>query len=130
MTKIKIALIPVVFIIALLALMVWQNIDYFMTKQALTLNFKFKVYTIPETANLIYWSICFFTGFLLSYFASLAFRFKTQKKLKLQAQTIKNYRETVDDLKNEVDKIKASAYSTENTSKDAEIASKEPVQSV
>jgi len=106
MKKIKItsALIIVLFI----CLAAWQNQEYFIQKNALDLNFYFKHFTLPETANGLYWIICFTMGFLLSYFSSLAFRFKAQRKIKMQNQTIENYRETVQELKKEVEKIKSN----------------------
>ncbi|MDY0361501.1 MAG: LapA family protein [Desulforegulaceae bacterium] len=106
MKKIKItsALIIVLFI----CVGAWQNQDYFLQKNILDLNFYFKQFSLPETANGLYWIICFTIGFLISYFSSLAFRFKAQRKIKMQNQTIENYRETVQELKIEVEKIKAS----------------------
>ncbi|MDY0133241.1 MAG: LapA family protein [Desulforegulaceae bacterium] len=94
--------------LALILLAGWQNQEYFILKNGLDLNFYFKKFSIPQTANGLYWIICFVTGFLLSYFSSLAFRFKAQRKIKMQNQTIENYRETVLELKNEVDKIRAT----------------------
>jgi len=108
MKKFKIA--AALILIALISLTIYQNQDYFMTKKGLDFNFYFSQYQGPEAANGIYWLGCFAAGFLLSYFSSLIFRFKSQKKLKIQNQTIENYRETVQELKKEIEKIKESGY--------------------
>jgi|GEM_PF-1212902 uncharacterized integral membrane protein len=108
MKKFKIA--AALILIALISLTIYQNQDYFMTKKSLDFNFYFSQYQGPEAANGIYWLGCFAAGFLLSYFSSLIFRFKSQKKLKIQNQTIENYRETVQELKKEIEKIKESGY--------------------
>jgi len=102
--KITAALVVLMFIF----LAAWQNQEYFVQKNGLDLNFYFKEFSLPQTANGLYWIICFTLGFLISYFSSLAFRFKAQRKIKMQNQTIENYRETVQELKKEVEKIKAS----------------------
>ncbi len=106
----KIKIICVIIIVALIILMGVQNQEYFIQKNPIGFNFYFLDYTIPETANGIYWVVCFATGFLLSYFSSLMFRFKTNRKIKLHNQTIENYRETVEELKKEIEKIKADGY--------------------
>lgn len=102
--KITAALVVLMFIF----LAAWQNQEYFVQKNGLDLNFYFKEFSLPQTANGLYWIICFTLGFLISYFSSLSFRFKAQRKIKMQNQTIENYRETVQELKKEVEKIKAS----------------------
>ena len=106
----KFKIILVLIILGLIGLIIYQNQDYFMTKNSLMLNFYFSEYTVPQAVNGLYWLGCFAVGFLISYFSSLVFRFKAQKKIKLQNQTIENYRETVQELKKEVENIRASGY--------------------
>ncbi|MGM0418115.1 MAG: hypothetical protein ACQEQS_05280 [Thermodesulfobacteriota bacterium] len=106
----KFKIVAALIFIVLISLTIYQNQDYFMTKKSLDFNFYFSQYQGPEAANGIYWLGCFAAGFLLSYFSSLIFRFKSQKKLKIQNQTIENYRETVQELKREIEKIKESGY--------------------
>lgn len=108
MKKFKIVLS--LLILAFLVLIAVQNQEYFMTKEGLIINLYFSKYSIPEIANGFYWIACFASGLLLSYFSSLFFRFKAQKQIKLQSQTIDNYRETVLELKKEIENIKASGY--------------------
>jgi uncharacterized integral membrane protein len=113
MKKFKITAAIIVLILILIA--AWQNQEYFVQKNGLDLNFYFKEFSLPQTANGLYWIICFTLGFLLSYFSSLAFRFKAQRKIKMQNQTIENYRETVQELKKEVEKIKANGMVNTST---------------
>lgn len=127
----KIKIIFALIILAVIGLFVYQNQDYFMIKTSLKADFYFRHYILPEAVNGIYWLGCFALGFLISYFSSLLFRFKAQKKIKLQNQTIENYRETVQELKNEVEKIKASGYldneNIENLKEKSEEAAEETI---
>lgn len=115
----KFKIVSILIILALIAVTIYQNQTYFMAKEGLNFNIYFDKYHTPETANGIYWLSCFAIGFLISYFSSLMFRFKAQKKIKLQNQTIENYRETVQELKKEIDKIKEKGLlNSQNSIKD------------
>ncbi|MBU2629691.1 MAG: hypothetical protein KKE61_13820 [Proteobacteria bacterium] len=54
-------------ILGLLSTLVYQNLAYFMTTVALTLDLKVSSWhwTIPELQNIAFFGICFFLGLLL-----------------------------------------------------------------
>jgi len=53
-------------ILGLLGILIYQNLDYFMTTVALKFDLKISTWhwTIPELQNIVYFGICFFLGLI------------------------------------------------------------------
>ena len=55
-------------ILVLLGILIYQNLEYFMTTVALKLDLKISTWswTIPEIQNIAYFAICFILGLILA----------------------------------------------------------------
>ncbi len=80
MKKLKIAFW--VLLIGFFGLLIYQNQDLFLGKKGLSINLYFTAYRIPEIPNAVYYLAFFLVGMLVSYFATLAQRFKANKTIK------------------------------------------------
>jgi len=70
-------------LIAFMALLAYQNWDFFMSEHHLRLDlFVIDEFSAPELPNAILFLIFFFAGFLISYFITLPKRFKLKKMVK------------------------------------------------
>jgi uncharacterized integral membrane protein len=121
MKKVKIALW--VIFLGLIAIIFFSNKDYFMAKQGIQINLFFtEPFHIQELPNIIYFLIFFLAGFLIAYFISLSERFKSKKTIKnLNAAATSQLKE-ISVLKKEIESLKSSAFSSQTTSEDQNIA--------
>ena len=100
MKKAKIALWTILF--GFLALLSYQNWDFFMSSHHLRINlYVIKEYSTPEIQNIILFLICFFVGLLISYFWTLLERFKSKKTIKSLNNSLAMNQKLLDELKKE-----------------------------
>jgi uncharacterized integral membrane protein len=95
-----------VIIIGLLALMVFQNQNYFLARQSLGLNLYFKNYSLPEVANIFLFFICFLAGLLFAAYFLIFDRFKLKKINKTLNTTINTHLEKISSIEKELETFK------------------------
>ena len=99
-------------IIVLLAILVWQNQDYFMAATALHLDLKVESWnwTIPELQTGIYFAICFALGLLLAGFKAVVIKFRLNKNIKAKDKQIVSLNDEINSLKTELEVFKNDPY--------------------
>jgi hypothetical protein len=107
MKKAKIAFWGI--LIAFIALLVYQNLDFFMSTHGLRVNLLVKEYRTPELQNAILFLIFFFAGLLISYFFSLFDRFKSRKTIKNLNNSLEQSQKMLEALKTEMNALKAGS---------------------
>ena len=95
-----------VIILGLLALMVFQNQNFFLARQSLGLNLYFKNYSLPEVVNIFLFFICFLAGLFLAVYFILFDRFKLKKTNKTLNTTINTHLEKISSLEKELETLK------------------------
>ncbi|MGD8369624.1 MAG: LapA family protein [Desulfobacterales bacterium] len=93
-------------VIGFVALVVYQNQDYFLAKKSLEINLYVKQYHTPPLATGILILGCFLVGFLIAYAVSLSERFKARKVVKNMNATVESHLEQISALRNEIEIIK------------------------
>ena len=103
----KATLIVWVIILGFIALLIFQNQNFFMTAQSLRLSLGVvnEVHT-PELPVAVIFLIFFFSGLVIAYFFSLSSRFKARRTVKKLNTAIANHQGEVDKLKSELDTLK------------------------
>lgn len=95
-----------VIILGLLALMVFQNQNFFLARQSLGLNLYFKNYSLPEVVNIFLFFICFLAGLLFTAYFLFFDRFKLKKTNKTLNTTINTHLEKISSLEKELETLK------------------------
>jgi uncharacterized integral membrane protein len=93
-------------VILLVALVVYQNLDYFLTKKSLEINLYVAQYHTPALANGVLILGCFLIGFFIAYVISLSERFKARKAVKSMNATVESHLEQISALRHEIEVIK------------------------
>lgn len=108
-------------ILALFGVLIYQNLDYFMTKTALTLDLKREnwVWTIPGLENIYYFAICFLVGLLLAGFKGLMVKWRLKKTIKSKDKEIDALQEKVTQLKVELEVFQHDPYIKKELEKQA-----------
>ena len=104
----KAKVIFLIIILGLVGIVIFQNKEFFMAEQSLVINLYFAEYTMPETANIILFLVCFFVGLLIGYLYYLFMRLKSKKMIRNLNSTINSHLETISDLEKDVESIKKS----------------------
>ncbi len=71
-----------IIVLGFLALIIYQNQDFFWVKQSLHINLFSKHYPTPPVLRAIWFFSCFFLGLLIAYFSNLSERFRSNKTIK------------------------------------------------
>ncbi|MBF0113358.1 MAG: hypothetical protein HQK64_08910 [Desulfamplus sp.] len=103
--KITLGLLVVVFV----ALVIYQNREYFLAKQALIFILvpeKFQ-WTAPEVQNVAFFGGCLAIGILIAGYLGLVSKFRSMKSIKQLNKTIVSQVETIESLKAELENFKA-----------------------
>jgi uncharacterized integral membrane protein len=93
-------------VILFVALVVYQNLDYFLTKTSLQINLYFARYHTPALANGVLILGCFLIGFFIAYVVSLSERFRARKAVKSMNATVESHLEQISALRKEIEVIK------------------------
>ncbi len=111
-------------ILIALGILIYQNLDFFMAKQALKFDLKISSWswTVPELQNIIFFAICFFLGLIITGFKWLLLNFKFKKAFKTKDATIISLKEQLNALKTELDVFQHDPY----IKKDIEEKAQEP----
>lgn len=95
-----------VVIIGFLALIVFQNQNFFLARQSLGLNLYFKNYSLPEVANIFLFFISFLAGLLFAAYFIFLDRFKLKKTNKTLNTTINTHLEKISSIEKELETFK------------------------
>jgi len=104
----KATLILWVIIFGFIALFIFQNKDFFLAKNAHTLNLGIKEYAIPELYNAILVLAFFCSGLLIAFLFSFSARFKAKRTIKKLNTTIASHMNEMDALKGQVNTLKGT----------------------
>ena len=108
MKKIKIVVSLV--LAGFVALVIYQNQQSLMNKPDIQLSlWILGDYHYSEISNGILILAFFLTGFLIAYFLTLPYRFKTGKTTRNLNETIRGHEKTIASLKTELGKLQAAA---------------------
>jgi uncharacterized integral membrane protein len=88
-------------ILSILALLFYQNQDFFLTQQHLRINLLFKEFNTPELPSTLFFLSFFLAGFLIAYFSGLYAKYKHKQEIKSLNLKINSKNEAV--LKMEAD---------------------------
>ncbi|OQY53463.1 MAG: hypothetical protein B6230_00070 [Desulfobacteraceae bacterium 4572_89] len=92
-------------ILGLLGTIIYQNLEYFMTPYALTIDLKVPnwQWTAPALPNLTYWGICFGLGLLLTGIKGLFTAFRLGREIKNKNSLIGSQRQEISELQTKLD---------------------------
>ena len=90
-------------LIGFIALIAYQNWDFFMSEHRFRLNlFVTEEFSTPKLQNAILFLFFFFSGLLIAYFITLFERFKSKKTIKMLTAALEMSRKELDALKKEI----------------------------
>ena len=113
MKKIKILFWLIV--IALLALIMYQNQNFLFAEHNLRINLGFYANQTPPVPSIIIFCSFFMVGLLLAYFSTLSGRFKSHRTIKELKQKIALYKEKNVALEKQVQNAKSEVQATAET---------------
>lgn len=127
MKKAKIAFWLIIF--GFIALLTYQNWEFFMSKHGLRIDLMIVSYQTPEIQNTILFLIFFFAGLLIAYFFSLFARFKSKKAIKNLTASLEMNQQMIEELKKKIQTLEDRAPSdsapetvdTQNEEKDTHV---------
>jgi hypothetical protein len=100
----KLKLIPWIILVVFIALIFFQNKDFFIAKQGLKLNLYFAgPYQSPELPQIIWFLATLSIGLLISYFYTLTERFKLKKIIKGLKAKIDTQMEMITQIRGELE---------------------------
>ena len=99
-------------ILGLLGILIYQNLDYFMTTRALKFDLKIASWnwTMPELQNIAYFGICFLLGLILVGIKGFVVKLRLKKEIKTKDATVASLKEQVNTLKTELEVFQHDPY--------------------
>lgn len=99
-------------IIVLLGILIYQNLEYFMTTASLKFDLKVATWnwTIPELQNIAYFGICFLLGLVLAGIKGFAVKLGLKKVIKTQNAAMDSLNKQINLLKAELDVFQHDPY--------------------
>jgi len=107
MRKFKIGFWAVIF--GLMGIVIFQNQDFFMVKQSLSIDLIFTSYPTPELHRAILFVGIFLTGFIISYVFTLIERLRFRKVVKSLGAEIDSQNKNITLLINELESVKGGS---------------------
>ena len=107
MKNFKIGFWAVIF--GLIGIVIFQNQDFFMAKQILSIDFIFTKYETPELHRAILFAGIFLTGFIISYIFTLIDRLRFRKVVKSLGAEIDSQNKNIASLINELESVKGGS---------------------
>ena len=111
MKKARIILWLVIF--GFLALVIFQNQDFFLAEQSFKINVLFAKYTSPLIPTAVLFVLFFMCGLLISYFFSLFEKFKANKAIREMKATMDSHLQMISSLKSELEGLKGGVETPE-----------------
>ena len=119
MNKFKTVLWLLIF--GLLMLIIFQNQEFFLAKKSLKIDLLFAKYQSPEVPNAVTFLVFFLAGLVISYFFSLAERFKLKMTIKKLNAAMDSQAQAVPPPEKEVNPFPERATDTNQESETREI---------
>lgn len=111
----KATLIIWAIILGFIALVIFQNQEFFLTNKSLRINLGvINEYHSPELPIAVLVLIFFFFGTVITYLFNLSTRFKAKRTIKKLNATISSNTEEISGLKNEMNSLKSVEIPAEN----------------
>jgi len=107
MRNFKIGFWAVIF--GLMGIVIFQNQDFFMVKQSLSIDLIFKRYETPGLLRAILFGAIFLTGFIISYIFTLIDRLRFRKVVKSLGTEIASQNKNIASLINELESVKGGS---------------------
>lgn len=110
MKKIKYLLWLIV--LGLLGILIYQNLDYFMTTRALKFDLKIASWnwTMLEIQNIAYFGICFLLGLIIAGIKGFVVKLRLKKEIKTKDAAIASFKEQVNTLKTNLEVFQNDPY--------------------
>ena len=105
-------------IIGILALLIFENQEFFLAKQTLRINLWVTEYRLPEMANAILTLIFFLAGIIITFIFGLSGRFRARRTIKKLNATIAKNNKELTELKTELDALKGIETPSDTGSSD------------
>jgi uncharacterized integral membrane protein len=103
----KATLIIWAIILGVLALVIFQNQEFFLGRQSLRINFGItEEYLTPELPIAVLALIFFFCGVIIAYLFSVSARFRSRRTIKKLNATLTSQKNELTELKNEINSLK------------------------
>lgn len=100
-------------IIAVVGLIVWENMEFFAKTQSFTLNtYLADPYVSPPLPHGVWFLACFVIGFLIAYFSSLMESFKAKKTIKELLAKADSHRDIIAQLRRALEAKEQPAQAT------------------
>lgn len=127
MKKIKLFLGFIILVFA--GLIVYQNREYFMTVQPMSLSLGVETWhwTVPGLQNLAYYGIFLGIGLFVAGFYGLSSKIKSRKTIKSLNATIESHLEKISALKKDLEKFRNDPYNREQGEEQEETPEEEKV---
>ncbi|MDL1964279.1 MAG: hypothetical protein LWW98_08120 [Deltaproteobacteria bacterium] len=116
MRNFKIGFWAVIF--GLIGIVIFQNQDFFMVKQILSIDFIFTKYETPELFRAVLFIAIFFTGFIISYIFTLFDRLRFRKVVTSLGTTIDSQNKNISSLINELESLKEGSSDNNKENKE------------
>lgn len=100
MKKFMLKLIFWLIILCVLGLAGYQNLGFFMSKYAFSINYYFGTYHFPEIYTGLYCAGFFVAGFFLTSILTIGYKFKTGKTIKSLKNEIAQHERSISALRN------------------------------
>ncbi len=118
----KATLIIWVIIFGFIALVIFQNQDFFLAKNSLRFNPGIsEEYLSPKLPNAILFLIFFFGGLIIAYLFSFATRFKAKRSIKKLNTGIASHITELSELRREINTLKGVATPTDGQSESVKL---------
>jgi len=111
----KLKLVLWLIVLGLIAVIVYQNREFLMASQKIEVDLWVQEYGAELTMGVILLGL-FLGGLLISYFLSLAYRFKTRKAIRKLNEELNAERKKVSELEARLDRQSIPASSSESQS--------------
>ena len=107
-------------IFGILALVIFENQEFFLAKPTppLHLNLGVKDYQLPEMANALWTLIFFLAGIIITFLFSLSARFRARRSIKKLNAIIAKHNKELSELKTEIDALKGIESPSDTESSD------------
>jgi hypothetical protein len=118
----KATLIIWAIIFGFIALVIFQNQEFFLNKQSLRIYLGVvDEYLTPNLPIAVMVLFFFFCGIVIAYFFSVSARFKAKRTIKKLNATIASHKKEVSELKNEISLLKGPEPSVEDQTKETKV---------
>jgi uncharacterized membrane protein YciS (DUF1049 family) len=108
----KIKLIIWLIIVGFLGTVMYQNRDFFLARQRLSIDWISSHYQSPEIYIAVFFAAAFLFGWLIAYLFSLADRFRAAKTIKGLQQSVTMQQDAIDMMKRDVAALKPRVQET------------------